>query len=180
MKGKHVVYTTVGLAAALTAGFVATNRLSKPAARPAKSITMTGTVGYEKLSGGRVVDAETTHNAVVGAGLRLLIGLIVGDSATPYDTMAYIAVGNDTTATDTSMTALQGDTITWAQVVPDSFSYTATTITWVTLFNGTIAHNATEIGVFADSGGTMLDRARISWGALDSTDTIRAWIRLNF
>ena len=152
----------------------------KPA-RPPDGVRVEGVITRDVISGGAVVDAETAHNTLVATGIRLLIGQLMGDSSAPYDTNAYLAVGDDSMATDTSMTALQAsaDSTAWGNV--DSITQGANWVRWWYSF-GSAEANFTHrgVGLFNDSAGTMLDRARVSFGAKTAADTWRYSVKLEF
>jgi len=151
----------------------------KPIPPPQDRVTVVGTVKVEKLVGGEVVSAESTNKTLVGVGIRQMIALMIGDSTNAYDTASFICVGIDSTATDTSMTALQGATKTWGNV--DSITKSSNWVKWWRTFTTAQAnHLWKEVGLFCDSAGIMLDRGHYDWGTKGVGDTFRTSVKLTF
>ena len=146
---------------------------------PPPNVKVTGMVLVEKVSGGEVVSADSVNKTLVGAGIRHLIACMIGDSASHFDTAAYIAVGRDSTATDTSMTSLQAATKYWGNV--DSITHSYNWVKWWRTFTSAQAnHLVKEIAIFNDSAGIMLDRGHYDWGVKTTEDTWRTSVKLTF
>ena len=181
MSGKNFTATVAAVAAIVAGGIYVTNITSKPR-QPARQdlVRVVGTVKYEKLVGGKVVEAESVNKTLVAPGIRHMIALMIGDSTTHYDTAAYICIGNDSTATDTSMTALQGASKAWGKV--DSITRAANWVKWWRTFTSAQANIAWyEVGLFNDSAAIMLDRSTHgTWPTKTTADTFRASVRITF
>lgn len=176
MAAKRNAGVGAAVAAAALAGALA-GRMSAP--KPPDVAEVRGVMTIEKVVGGRVTESQSVNKRLVAGGIRLLVGQLCGDSAVPYDTAAFLAIGNDSTATDTAMTALQGDTLTWGNV--DSITRGANWVRWWRTFTSAEGnHSWREVGLFADSAGTMLDRANVSWGTKTAADTWRVSLKLSF
>lgn len=139
-----------------------------------------GQIVVEKLEGAKVVDADTVNRTLVAPGIRHLIALMKGDSTSCFDTAAYIAVGKDSTATDTTMTSLQATTKYWGNV--DSVTSGGCWVKYWRSFLSAAANDTwREIGLFNDSAKIMLDRGvYTSWGLKTTADTWRASVKLTF
>lgn len=153
-----------------------TRQAKKPHVEKASSVEAWS--GVQKLKGGKVVFADSAEKTLVGYGMRHVLQLIDGDStAHPYDESAYFCIGNDSTATDTSMTAAQGATKKWGMA--DSLVKATTTLTWWRTFTTAQANQLwAEICFFNDSVGTMLDRRTASWGTKTTADTWTTFFKL--
>jgi hypothetical protein len=168
------------LAAVLAAIAICGLAVSCSAPAPEDNVRVTGTVVLEKLMGGEVVDAESVEKTLTAPGIRHMIACFIGDSSSHFDTAAFIAVGNDSTATDTSMTTLQGDTITWGNV--DSITKAANWVRWWRTFTTAQAnHSWRETGLFNDSAKIMLDRGSYpAFGTKTTADTWRIYVEVGF
>lgn len=180
MTGKTFTATVVAVAGLFAGGIYMSHLQTKPKPAPPPTVSVTGTVKVEKLRGGAVVEAESVNKTLTGAGIRQLIACLIGDSANHYDTAAYICIGNDSTATDTSMTALVGATKYWGNI--DSITKSANWVKWWRTFTSAQANQAWyEIAIFNDSAKIMLDRApHGSWGTKTTADTWTASVKLTF
>lgn len=157
--------SAVALAAAIAGGYLARGGNTEVPA-------VVGEYTVFKTEGGVIVDSVTEHNALVAGGIRYAWQLFAGDTVFPYDTAAYICVGNSATATDTSMTALQGASKFWGNV--DSLSYGADYIQYFYTFHTADANFSwQEFALFNDSAGTMFNRATSAVGTKTVADT---WI----
>lgn len=165
-KTKKGIGSAVVLAAALGAGFYAGNQMGGE--RPA----VMGEYSVLKMRGGQVVQEVKEHNAVVAVGMRQAWRLFSGDSANHYDTAAFLGVGNSATATDTSMTGLQGATTSIVNV--DSLNYGANYIQYFYTFHSADANFSwQEFCLFNDSNKIAFNRATSAVGTKTVADT---WI----
>jgi hypothetical protein len=164
-------------AVAALAGIVAVTTPTKPQPKDGEAVKITGEVTTFKMKGGIVAESVKTENALVAVGIRHLIRLMTGDSASHYDTAAFLGIGNDSTATDTSMTGLQGDSLYIANV--DSVTYGANYVRyWITTTTAQANFRWREYVLYNDSDAIALDRATTDHGKKTTADT---WIcRLAF
>jgi hypothetical protein len=175
MKATHIA-TAAATAAILVGGYLAVR--PKPALKP-DGVRVQGIITREVLRGGKVVESESVNKTLVASGIRLMLGLIIGDSSNKVDTAAYICVGNDSTATDTSMTELAGDSLEWGNV--DSITRSANNASWwYSYLSAKGNFTWREIGLFCDSASTMIDRASVSFGKKGTSDTWRIRVKLQW
>lgn len=112
--------------------------------------------GICRYDDGRVVVVEQ-GNMIVNSGFDMLIKSLIKTDGRP-NPLSHVAIGNGTTATNASMTALESEhhrgegTWTWSE---GAKSFTIST----TFPKGDITENISEGGVFnASLGGDMFDR----------------------
>lgn len=164
--------SVLALAAALGAGYMA-GKAGGGGERPA----VTGEFTVLKMKGGEVVQEVKQRNAVVAVGIRETWRLFSEDSANHYDTMAFLGVGNYSTATDTSMKGLQGDTTAIVNV--DSLNYGANYIQYFYTFHTADANqNWQEFCLFNDSNKIAFNRATSDVGTKVAGDTWCLRLRL--
>lgn len=159
----------VGAIAAL-AGIVAVTTPTKPKPKDGERVKISGEFTTLKLKGGVPVDSVKDTNMLVAVGIRQLIRLMTGDSANHYDTASFLGVGNDSTASDTSMTGLQGDSLYIANV--DSVTYGANYVYYYYTTTTAMANfRWREFVLYNDSDKIALNRATTDHGKKTTADT---------
>lgn len=125
------------------------------------TITLTG-------SDGKVKEKFTIKNLVVQEGKNWLAARAIGAAAS---VMTHMAIGDNTTAANSSNTAL-GSELGRVQIT--SSSVATNTITYVASFGAGVATGAiTEAGIFnASSSGSMLCRTTFNVVNKDASDIL--------